>query len=62
MGPLKHDFLDIYLTTFSEYVIFEIQKLRGSSFFPKCTKLNLDLKNVAKNWEKSFVFEIIAFE
>ena len=52
MGPLTLDFLDIYLTTFSEYVISEIQKLWGSSFFSNCTKLNLDFKNS----EKSFFF------
>ena len=34
-GPLKRDFLDIYLTTFSDCVISEIQKLWGSSFIPK---------------------------
>ena len=56
MGPLTLDFLDIYLTTFSEYVISEIQKLWGSSFFSNCTKLNLDFKNSAKNSEKSFFF------
>ena len=55
MGPLKLDFLDIYLTTFSEYVISEIQKLWGSSFFSKCSKFNLDFRNSAKNWEKIFL-------
>ena len=34
-GPLKQEFLDIYLTTFLEYVISEIQKLWGSTFFFK---------------------------
>ena len=49
-GPLKWDVLDIYLSTFSESVYSEIQKLWRSSFFPKCLKFNLDFKNAAKNW------------
>ena len=32
-GPLKRDFLDIYLTTYSDSIISEIQKLRGLPFF-----------------------------
>ena len=32
-SPLKRDFSDIYLTTFWESVISEVQKLWGSSFF-----------------------------
>ena len=32
-SPLKLDVLDIYLTTFSESVISEVQKVWGSSFF-----------------------------
>ena len=32
-GRLKREFLDIYLTTFSESVILEIKNLWGSSFF-----------------------------
>ena len=55
-GPLKRDFLDIYLTMFSESVISEIQKLLGSSFFQNFSKLNLDFKNSAKKWEKGFCF------
>ena len=55
-SPLKRDFLEIYLTTFSESVISEIQKLWGSSFFSKWSKLNLDFKSVAKSWEKVFCF------
>ena len=46
--------LDIYLTTFSECVILEIKKLWGSSFGSKFSKINLDFKNAAKNWEKVF--------
>ena len=47
--PLKLDFLDIYLTTFSKSVTSKIQNLWGSSFYSKCLKFNLDLKNSAKN-------------
>ena len=54
--PLKRDFLDIYLTTFSESVISKIQNLGGSSFFKKYLKFNLDFKNAAKNSEKVFCF------
>ena len=55
-GLLKQDFLDIYLTTFSESVISEIQKLWGSSFFSKYSKFNVDFKNAAKDWEKKIFF------
>ena len=50
-GPLKLEFSIIYLTTFTEFVISEIQKLWGSSFYWKCLKFNLDFKNAAKKWE-----------
>ena len=59
-GRLKRYFLDIYLTTFSESVISEIQKLWRSSFFSKFSKLNLDFENAAKNGEKSFFSQIIS--
>ena len=52
--PLKRACLGIYLTTFSESVISEIQKLWGWSFFPKCLKFKLNFKAAAKNWEKVF--------
>ena len=55
-GPLKQDFLGIYLTTFSEFVIWEIQKLWGLYFFSKCSKFEIDIKNLAKIWEKLFSF------
>ena len=55
-GPLKRAFLDIYLTTFSQSVISEIQKLWRSSFDSKCLKFNTDFKNGAKNSEKVFCF------
>ena len=55
-GPLKLDSLDIYLTTFSESVISEVQNLRGSSFDSRYWKFNLDFKNATKNSEKKFCF------
>ena len=54
--PLKRDFLNIYLTTFSKSVILEIQKLWGSSVFWKWSKFNIDFKNGAENGEKFFCF------
>ena len=53
---LKLGGLDIYLTTFSESVISEIQKLWGSCSFSKYTKVNLDFRNAAGNSEKVFCF------
>ena len=50
---------------FSETVFPEIHQLRGSSFFGKCLKLNIDFKNAKeknKIEEKFFVFDIIASE
>ena len=55
-GPLKCYVLDIYLTTFPESVISEIQNLWGSSFFSKYSKFNQDFKNAARNSEKVFCF------
>ena len=55
-GPLKRDFLEIYVTTFSESIILEIQKLLGSSFFSEWSKFNLDFINAGKNWENLFCF------
>ena len=55
-GPLKRYFLDICLTTFSESVISDTQKLRGSYFVWKWSKFNLGFKNAAKSWEKFFCF------
>ena len=53
-GGLKRDFLDIYLTTFSESKNSEIQNLWRSSFVSKYSKFNLDFKIEAKNWKKVF--------
>ena len=55
-GPLKQDFLDIYVTTF-----FLIRKFGNTSalrviLFRKCAKLYLHFKNAEKSWEKSFCF------
>ena len=55
-GPLKVDFLDVYLTTFSESVIFEIHNLSGQFFCSKRSKFQLEFKNEAKNREKVFYF------
>ena len=55
-GTLKVDFLDIYLTTFSELVISEIKNLLGSSFVSKFPRFDLDFQNAAKNWERVFCF------
>ena len=46
------NFLGIYVTTFSESVISEKQKLWGSSFCSKRSKFQIDFKNAAKNTEK----------
>ena len=53
-GGLKGDVLDIYLTTFSESVISEMQNLWGSFFFSKDLKFIVHFKCGAKNWEKVF--------
>ena len=45
-----------YLTTFSESVISEIQKLWGSYFFSKYSKFDLNSRNAGKIWEKVFCF------
>ena len=55
-GRLKRDFFEIYLTTFSESVISEIQKQWGSPFLRNCSKFQLHFKNGAKKWEKVFCF------
>ena len=61
-GRLKGDFLEIYLTTFSESVISKKQNLWESSFFSKYLKFNLHFKNSVKKWEKFFCCEVIASE
>ena len=59
-GPPKRDFLEIYLTRFSESLISEIQHLWGSYFVPKYLEFNLDFKNPAKISENFFFFQLIA--
>ena len=54
--PLKRDFLNIYLTTFSESVTSKIQNLWGSSFDSKLLKFILDFKSTEKNFKKYFCF------
>ena len=46
----------IYLTTFSESEISEMQNLCGSSFYSKSLKVLVDCKNAPRNWEKVFCF------
>ena len=41
---------------FSETVSTEIHRLWGSSFFWKCSKLNVDFTNEDKSWEKGLSF------
>ena len=55
-GPLKRDFSDIYLTTFSDYLSSKIQKLWRSVFVWNCLKFNLHFKNEAKVSENFFSF------
>ena len=55
-GRLKWDFFEIYLTTFSESVISNIQNPWGSSFVSKYWKFNLRFKNALKILEKVFLF------
>ena len=55
-GPLKRDFSDIYLTTFSESAISERQNLWQSSFFSKYLEFFADLNNLAENSAKDFFF------
>ena len=54
--PLKQDFSDIYLTTFLESVISEIQNLLESSFFSIYLKFLLDFEKEGKYWEKVLCF------
>ena len=58
-GPLKVDFLDIYLTMFSEYVVSEVQNLWASSFFSKYSKFNVDFRKAKKNLQQVPCFQDI---
>ena len=55
-GPLKWEFLYIYMITIWEYVIPEIQNLWGSYFSSKCSKFDIYLKNAVKNWQNVLCF------
>ena len=50
------EYLDIYLTMFSDLVISEIQNLWGSSFKSKYSKHNQYFRNGEKNSENFFSF------
>ena len=51
-----------HLTTFSESVFSEMQKLWRLSYFSKCSKFNLGFKTALKIERTFFVSEIIASE
>ena len=55
-GPLKRDFLGIYLTKFSDWLSLKIQNLWRSSFASKNLKFNLHFKNAAESCRKLFSF------
>ena len=55
-GPLKRYFLHIYLATFSETIISEMQNLCVSYFFSKCSRSNPDFRNAEKDSENFFCF------
>ena len=55
-GPLKHGFLDIYLTIFFEPIFPEIHQLWGSPFFGKCLNFHIDFRNTRQNWKKILCF------
>ena len=54
-GPLKRDFFDIYLTTFWESVISQIQKLWGSSFLKKMFKIEHKFRKCSKKFRFLFL-------
>ena len=56
-GVLGNKIFHIFiLSRLSESAITEIHRLWGSSFFWKCSKFNVDLRNAEKIWEKVFCF------
>ena len=56
-GPLKRDFLHIYLTTFFRVRTFKTTTpISVVFFFWKCSSLNLNFQNTKKNWENLFCF------
>ena len=61
MGLLKHDFLDIYLTTVFGALNFGNTAVIMLILFGKYLKFNIDFRNEKKKVRKGFfVFEIIA--
>ena len=56
MHPLKWEFLEIHLTTFSESITSKIQNLWGLPLYSKCLKFNLDFKKIR---EKFFLSQVI---
>ena len=53
---LKREFLDIYFATYFGARNFGNTSAMGTSFFWKCSKFNLALKNEETNWENVFCF------
>ena len=53
---LIREFLHIYLRTSFGGGNFKNRSATRVSFFRKCLKFNVDLKNAEKNWEKRFCF------
>ena len=56
-SPQKHDFADIHVITFFEVRNFGMKSPMTVTFFWKCSKFNVDIRNVEKNSEKVFCFE-----
>ena len=61
-GPLKHGFLEIYLSIFFGAGISRNTLAKGACSFGKCLKFNKDFKSARKNGEKKVFFGIIASE
>ena len=64
MGPLKRDFLDIYLITFRESVIWEIKNLWGWYFFQDLIQTWKMQKKLTKSfffWDNCISIGIIKF-
>ena len=57
-GPLKHGFLDIYLTMFLGAGISGNTSAMRILFFGKYLKSNIDFKNAKKKLRKSFFCSI----
>ena len=55
-GPLKHGFLDIYLTVFFGDGISGITSAVRVFFFDKCLKFNTDFKNAKPKFIEDFLF------